>query len=103
VSVFQVERVEKANRHAPFQFQLPDHDTIFEMCHPRDLYYRTLLDFDYLPSSEQVRLLLGEQYDAFDEAAQKVELDGHMIAQIMEAWRSHCGLGSVGETPASST
>lgn len=80
-----------------FQIEMSDGKT-YTMPHPRALSLKNILELNSLSVLDQVRVIMGADWDAF---AENPEADGFLFDALMAKYYAHYGLGSPGESSAS--
>ncbi|HET6809827.1 MAG TPA: hypothetical protein VFH50_02325 [Acidimicrobiales bacterium] len=93
ITVDDLQRPEKVE---PFELEL-DNETVIAFPDPRSLHFTKLLELTDAPPTEQIRIIVGED---FDRLAALPNADGYFFESLMTAYSRHYGaaLGALAAT-----
>ncbi|MDG9703816.1 hypothetical protein [Streptomyces sp. DH37] len=80
---------------APEPFTIVHGDTLFTLADPRELDWRLIDRLGTGPADADLRVLLGDQYDAFAQH----RMPGWKLDMLLTRWREHYGLGGADASP----
>jgi hypothetical protein len=95
--MLDLDALEREGTPGPFTVKLAGRP--WKLADPQELDWKQLDQLGTVSAEMDLRMLLGEQFAEF----RKLSLPGWKFEKLMEAWRTHYGLGSQGEADASST
>lgn len=90
-------KIEREKRPEKFEVELTD-GTIVTFVDPKRMHFSTLVELDALSQIDQIAALTG---DGFAAMKQDPNLDAEALETIMDAWRTHYGVGDQGESNSS--
>lgn len=92
MATFKAGQIERERRPEPFTYETSlGVEVTFK--DPKKMHYTELDELNTQSAGKALKLLTGDQYSHLREAP---ELDGEGAEQVMNAWRSHYGMGEAG-------